>query len=117
VEGCCPPEGPHEAARCTATIGDFTLFWTGPLSRGAEPACRSVLRKDHFIGLLRAGQGAAYFIRQHLRRRRLSRRGRPVLRRLSQQFELCAFGLSQVRKEWERTPPPVGLSPNGAEIG
>jgi hypothetical protein len=26
----------------------------------------------------------------------------PVLRRLSDQFELCAFGLSRVRREWER---------------
>ena len=25
-----------------------------------------------------------------------------ILRRLSDQFELCAFGLSRVRKEWER---------------
>ncbi len=24
----------------------------------------------------------------------------PVLRRLSQDFELCAYGLSQVRREW-----------------
>jgi hypothetical protein len=25
-----------------------------------------------------------------------------VLRRLSEEFELCAYGLSQVRREWER---------------
>ncbi len=25
-----------------------------------------------------------------------------VLRRLSDEFELCAYGLSQVRREWER---------------
>jgi hypothetical protein len=25
-----------------------------------------------------------------------------VLRRLSDQFELCAFGLSRVRREWEK---------------
>ena len=38
-----------------------------------------------------------------------------VLRRLSDQFELCAFGLSRVRREWETieaegTGPP---SPSG----
>jgi hypothetical protein len=27
-----------------------------------------------------------------------------VLRRLSERFELCAYGLTQVRKEWERKP-------------
>ena len=29
----------------------------------------------------------------------------PVLRRLSEEFELCAYGLSQVRHEWERSQP------------
>jgi hypothetical protein len=28
----------------------------------------------------------------------------PVLRRLSDQFELCSSGLSRVRREWERLP-------------
>ena len=32
----------------------------------------------------------------------------PVLRRLSAEFELCAFGLSRVRREWERLEPPPG---------
>ena len=34
----------------------------------------------------------------------------PVLRRLSDEFELCAFGLSRVRREWERhdAQPPRG---------
>ena len=26
----------------------------------------------------------------------------PVLRRLSNEFELCAYGLREVRREWER---------------
>jgi hypothetical protein len=28
-----------------------------------------------------------------------------VLRRLADEFELCAYGLGQVRREWERTQP------------
>jgi len=28
-----------------------------------------------------------------------------VLRRLSDEFELCAYGLNQVRREWERSLP------------
>ena len=34
-----------------------------------------------------------------------------VLRRLSEQFELCAYGLREVRREWEELasqPPPPG---------
>ena len=27
-----------------------------------------------------------------------------VLRRISKQFELCAYGLTQVRREWQRGP-------------
>ena len=34
----------------------------------------------------------------------------PVLRRLSTEFELCAYGLAQVRREWERKGGP-GLPP------
>ena len=30
----------------------------------------------------------------------------PVLRQLSEHFELCAYGLSEVRKEWEASRPP-----------
>jgi hypothetical protein len=31
-----------------------------------------------------------------------------VLRRLSEEFELCAFGLNQVRREWQRVDPEAG---------
>ena len=39
-----------------------------------------------------------------------------VLRRLSDQFELCAFGLSRVRREWERfeSEGPVPRRPKPA---
>ena len=30
------------------------------------------------------------------------------LRRLSDEFDLCAFGLSRVRREWERFDPGPG---------
>ena len=31
----------------------------------------------------------------------------PVLRRLSSEFELCAYGLNQVRREWEKQRGPT----------
>ena len=37
----------------------------------------------------------------------------PVLRRLSDEFEVCAIGLREVRREWEElrkdVPPGMGL--------
>ncbi len=47
------------------------------------------------VSLLRSFEGDPY------------REEAPVLRRLSQEFELCAYGLNQVRQEWERYQPPV----------
>ena len=33
------------------------------------------------------------------------------MRRLSDEYELCAFGLSQVRKEWEKLGTSEGGKP------
>ena len=80
-------------------VGDFTLFWTGvyPEALGRLQASG---RADHLIDYQLQGK-RSYYLASTLD----DDRG-PVLRRLSEQFELCAYGLSQVRKEWERTPPP-----------
>ena len=98
-----PPEG-RTSREVHRHIGDFTLFWTG-LYPEALRRLRSVLRRDHFIDYCEQGK-RSYFIASTYEDDAY-REEAPVLRRLSEQFELCAFGLSQVRKEWERTPPPV----------
>ena len=61
---------------------------------------RSVLRKDHFIDYCNQGK-RSYFIASTFEDDPY-REEAPVLRRLSEQFELCAYGLNQVRKEWEQ---------------
>jgi hypothetical protein len=81
-------------------IGDFTLFWTG-LYPEALRRLRSVLNKDHFIDYCEQGK-RSYFIASTFEDDPY-RDEAPVLRRLSEQFELCAYGLSQVRREWERS--------------
>ena len=84
-------------------IGDYTLFWTG-LYPEALKRLRSVLHKDHFINYCEQGK-RSYKIASELEDDAHQEECR-VLRRLSSDFELCAYGLNQVRKEWERRDPP-----------
>ena len=66
---------------------------------------RSVLRKDHFVDYCEQGKRSYYIASTY--DAEPYREEAPVLRRLSEQFEVCAFGLSQLRKEWERRPPAL----------
>src|SRR5216683_1197210 len=61
---------------------------------------RSALTKDHFIDYCEQGK-RSYYIASTFEDDPY-REEAPVLRRLSQDFELCAYGLNQVRREWER---------------
>jgi hypothetical protein len=82
-------------------IGDFTLFWTGVYPEALE-RLRSVLRKDHFVDYCQQGK-RSYYIASTFEDEPYKEEA-PVLRRLSNEFELCAYGLNQVRREWERAP-------------
>ncbi len=81
---------------CHQHVGDFTLFWTGVYPEALAKLQR-VSSADHLIDFRQQGK----------RSYRLASETQPddqasLLRRLSDQFELCAFGLSCVRKEWEQ---------------
>src|SRR5437870_2126393 len=93
-----PPEG-RTRREVHRHIGDFTLFWTGVYPERLN-RLRSALSKDHFIDYCEQGK-RSYFIASTFADDPY-REEAPVLRRLSEQFELCAYGLSQVRKEWEQ---------------
>jgi hypothetical protein len=87
-------------------IGDFTLFWTGAYPE-AMRFLRTPLRKDHLVDYHQQGKRSYWIASQY--DDEPYREEAPVLRQLSEQFELCAFGLSQVRREWEKvdsTWPP-----------
>jgi hypothetical protein len=80
-------------------IGDFTLFWTGvypeALRRLQDPAT-----KDHLVRYASEGK-RSYYVASTIP----SGSETPdsvVLHRLSSQFDLCAYGLGEVRREWER---------------
>jgi len=88
-------------------IGDFTLFWTGvypeALRRDRTGAPISEARFNDYCNRGKR----AYYIASTIPSE--DEAAQPaVLERLSEQFELCAFGLSEARKEWERRDPGTG---------
>lgn len=94
-----PPEG-RTRREVHRHIGDFTLFWTGVYPEFVDKL-RSALSKDHFVDYCAQGK-RSYYIASTFDDDDF-RDEAPVLRRLSEQFELCAYGLNQVRREWERS--------------
>lgn len=83
---------------CHRHVGDFTLFWTGVYPE-ALSTLRSTLSADLLIDFQQQGK-RSYYVASTISESDEA----TVLRRLSAEFELCAFGLSRVRKEWETLP-------------
>lgn len=90
---CSADEGRRR--ECHRHIGDFTLFWTGVYPE-ALPKLRAAISPDHLVDFQEQGKRSYYLASTYCGDEA------PVLRRLSVEFELCAFGLSLVRQEWER---------------
>ena len=82
-------------------IGDFTLFWTG-LYPEALKRLQSPLKKDHLINYEQQGKDS-YLIASQIKAERFEEEA-TVLRRLSQEFEVCREGLTLVRQELDRLP-------------
>jgi hypothetical protein len=101
IEAEAVPEG-RTCREVHRHIGDFTLFWTGVYPEALK-RLRSLLNKDHFIDYCAQGK-RSYWIASTYENDPHAEESR-VLRRLSEQFELCAWGLNQVRREWENQPP------------
>jgi len=93
------PEGGRTRREVHRHIGDFTLFWTGVFPEAIN-RLRSAFSKDYFIDYCEQGK-RSYYIASTFEEDNY-REEAPVLRRLSEEFELCAYGLNQVRREWER---------------
>ncbi len=96
------PPGGRTRREVHRHIGDFTLFWTGVYPEAVQ-RMRSRLSKDYFIDYCEQGKRSYYIASTYADDP--YQEEAPVLRRLSSEFELCAYGLSQVRKEWERQQP------------
>ncbi|WP_337173944.1 hypothetical protein [Paludisphaera sp.] len=88
-------EDEERRAECHRHLGDFALFWTG-----LYPEALNRMTAGTADGLLDYQyQGKrSYYLASTLG----PGDDRPVLRSLSEHFELCAFGLSKVRGELDR---------------
>jgi len=79
-------------------IGDFTLFWTGVYPEVIDGLRRG--GKDALIDYQQQGK-RAYWIASTIP---VERETAPadVLKRLSENFDLCVYGLGEVRRQWEQ---------------
>jgi len=92
-------------------IGDFTLFWAGVYPEALREM-QSPMKKDHFIDYCAQGK-RAYYIASTIAAENEDEveAPSPILERLSYQFEMCAYGLREVRREWERRDDDETLRP------
>ena len=81
-------------------IGDVTLFWTGVYPESL-PRLKAVEKKDYFVDYCAQGK-RAYHIAATIETDRSEDAASELLQRLSAQFEMCAYGLGEIRREWER---------------
>jgi hypothetical protein len=85
-------------------IGDFALFWTGVYPEALGHAARGKPAKhDRFVDYCTHGK-RAYYIASKIPAEANDVHNE-LLGRLSEEFELCAYGLTEARKEWERRDP------------
>ena len=87
-------------------IGDFTLFWSGMYPESLR-RLRPSDSADAFLNYCRQGK-RAYAIAAEID----GGDDRPpceLLHKLSDEFELCAYGLREIRREWEEAEPGEGL--------
>ncbi len=94
-------------------IGDFTLFWAGVYPEALRRMQKQP-RLDYFVDYCQQGK-RAYHIASTIECE--AHHGEnEVLERLSHEFELCAYGLTELRREWERRDNDEGELPRGVII-
>src|SRR6476469_6102744 len=99
------PSGGRTRREYYRHIGDFALFWTGvypeALNAPGARACGDQMVSYTWQGKLGYRRASEYDGDEA-----------PVLRRLADEFEVCAIGLREVRREWEEmrkdVPPGTG---------
>jgi hypothetical protein len=93
-------------------IGDFTMFWTGVYPE-ALPRLQSSASPDRLLDYCAQGK-RSYYIASTFDGEPYQEEA-PVLRRLSEEFELCTFGLHRVRTEWEKLSADAGKGKLGPD--
>lgn len=106
LEAASLPAGGRTRREFYRHIGDFALFWTGvypeTLSATGPRACKDQVVSYTWQGKIGYRRASEY-----------ESDDAPVFRRLADEFEVCALGLREVRREWEEmrkdVPPGTGL--------
>ncbi|MFN3190947.1 MAG: hypothetical protein ACE361_10530 [Aureliella sp.] len=80
-------------------IGDYTLFWSGLYPESLRKI-QSKDSKDQFVSYCAQGKRAYEIASQIASRKQAVPNS--LLNRLSEHFEMCAYGLREIRREWER---------------
>lgn len=81
-------------------IGDFTLFWTGVYPEALQNKEQHA-KLDFFQDYCQTGK-RNYYLASTIQPANEQAPDRGVLERLSHDFDLCVYGLGEVRREWER---------------
>jgi len=104
------PDGGRTRREYFRHIGDVALFWSG-LFPEAITRNTDAWGPHAVVNYTTFGKRSYYIASSYDDDR--FRDEAPVLRRLSEKFELCATGLREVRREWEdmadELPPGAGL--------
>jgi hypothetical protein len=82
-------------------IGDFTLFWTGVYPEVVATMRRS--GKDALLDYQQQGKRAYWIASTIPVESKEEAAPADVLKRLSERFDLCVYGLGEVRRQWEQT--------------
>lgn len=88
-------------------VGDFTLFWSGMYPESLAARRNRGESADQFLDYCRQGK-RAYAIAAEID----GGEDRPpseLIQRMSEHFEMCAYGLREVRRHWEEDEPSGGL--------
>lgn len=88
-------------------VGDFTLFWSGMYPESLSVKKNQGDTPDQFINYCRQGK-RAYAIAAEIE----GGEDRPpseLIHRMSEHFEMCAYGLREVRRHWEEDDKSGGL--------
>jgi hypothetical protein len=92
-------------------IGDYTLFWAGVYPEALRRT-RPGSPRDRLVDYCAEGK-RAYLIASTIKTDEPTSATADVLERLSHEFELCAYGLREVRRAWETRD---GETPGGGPI-
>ena len=85
-------------------IGDFTLFWAGVYPEALQGGKEDSVQYDQY----RAHGKRSYRLASEIEAANEDEPSASVLERLSDRFDLCCYGLREIRRQWENGDEGLG---------